>query len=92
MTHQETYEELKELARTMGFAIRVEMGEFDGGLCTIRDQQVILVNRRHPLNRRIRLLAQSLHTIGLADVYVKPALRNIIEDEVAALAGGGFDE
>ncbi len=92
MNHQETYEELKELARTMGLPIRVEIGDFDGGLCTIRDQQVILVNRRHPLNRRISLLARSLYTMGLDDIFVKPALRNIIDDEVAAQTGGGSDQ
>lgn len=92
MTQQETYDELRELARSLGLPIRTEIGDFDGGICTIRDQQVILVNRRHPLNRRIRLLARSLHGFGLVDVYVKPALRSIIDDEIAGDSAEAIDE
>jgi len=92
MTQQETYDELKELARTLGLTIRVEIGDFDGGICMIKNQQVLLVNRRHPLNRRINLLARSLHQFGLDNVFVKPALRDIIADEVAAVEGAGSDD
>jgi len=82
VTQQETYEELKELARSVGLSVRVETGDFDGGLCTVRDTQVILINRRHPLARRINLLARSLNAFGIDDRFVKPALRSVIDDEV----------
>ncbi len=82
VTQQETYEELKELARSVGLSVRVETGDFDGGLCTVRDKQVILINRRHPLARRINLLARSLNAFGIDDRFVKPALRSVIDDEV----------
>ncbi len=83
MTQKEIYEELKELARELGVKVRLETGNFSGGLCTVDEQQVILVNRRHHQTRRITVLARALHDFGLDKTFVKPALRDRIEDEVA---------
>lgn len=83
MTQQQTYDELKLLAEQIGLTVRVEMGDFDGGLCTVHDRKVILINRRHFLSKRINVMARALNQIGLGDVFVKPALRETIEDEVA---------
>ena len=85
MTHQEFYDELKTLAQEMGLAIRSELGDFDGGLCTVKSQRVILVNRRHDMGRRIHIIARSLHSVGIDDRFIKPALREVIEDEIATL-------
>lgn len=83
MTQQEVYEELRELAREKGVKVRLETGNFAGGLCTVDAQPVILINRRHHQTRRITVLARALHDLGLDDVFVKPALRDRIDDEVA---------
>ena len=83
MTEQQKYEELKLLAEQMGLGFRSEIGDFDGGLCTIKEQRVILLNRRYPLARRINVMARALHQAGLDNVFVKPAVRAVIDDEVA---------
>jgi hypothetical protein len=83
MTEQQKYEELKLLAEQMGLAVRTEIGDFDGGLCTIKEQRVILLNRRHPFSRRINIMARALHQAGLDNVFVKPAVRAVIDDEMA---------
>ncbi len=93
MTQEETYDELKQLALELGLVIRHEMGDFDGGLCTIKEQRVVLVNRRHPIRRRIHVVARALHETGLDAIFVKPALRDIIDDEVAlALTSASSEE
>lgn len=86
MTQQEVYDELKVLADQKGIKVRLETGNFAGGLCTVDDQQIILINRRHHQTRRLNVLARALHEVGLDDVYVKPILRDRIEDEVATAA------
>lgn len=86
MTQQQVYDELKALAEEIGLTVRVEIGDFDGGICTVNERRVLLLNRRHPLGRRINITARSLHAVGLENVFVKPALREIIEEELA-LAG-----
>jgi hypothetical protein len=83
MTQQQIYDDLKVLAEQMGLVVRMEMGDFDGGICVLKDRKVILLNRRHDIARRINVIARSLHRIGLGDVFVKPALRELIDDEVA---------
>lgn len=86
MTQQEVYDELKVLADQKGIKVRLEAGNFAGGLCTVDDQRIILINRRHHQTRRLNVLARALHEVGLDDVYVKPILRDRIEDEVATAA------
>lgn len=83
MTSQQFYDELKLIAEQMGLSVRLEMGDFDGGLCTVMDRKVILLNRRHDISRRVNVIARVLHANGLDDVFVKPAIREMIEDEVA---------
>lgn len=89
MTHQQIYDELKQLAEQMGIAVRLEVGDFDGGSCTVNEQRVILINRRHDITRRVNVLARALHGEGLDEVFVKPALRDFIEDEVARARAAG---
>jgi hypothetical protein len=89
MTQQEVYDELKTLAQNKGIAVRLETGDFDGGVCTVDGDRIILINRRHHQTRRINVLACALNEIGLDDVFVKPALRDRIDDEVAARMAAG---
>lgn len=86
MTQQQIYDELKLLAEQIGLSVRIEMGDFEGGLCTVNDRRVILINRRHLFGKRINVMARALHQAGLGDIFVKPALREVIEEELA-LAG-----
>lgn len=91
MTQQQIYDELKLLAEETGLTVRVEIGDFDGGICTVNERRVLLLNRRHPLGRRIHIMARSLYRAGLDNVFLKPALREIIEEEIA-LAGVANDQ
>lgn len=84
MTQQEFYDELKGLAAQKEIKVRLEAGNFEGGLCAVDNQQVILINRRHHQSRRINVLARSLHEVGLDDLFVKPAVRDRIADETVS--------
>ncbi len=83
MTTEELLEELKALASEMGLKVRFENGNFEGGYCLLREQQLLVINRRTSVQRKIRTLAIGLHEFGLDSVYVPPALREAIEDEVS---------
>ncbi len=85
MTQQQIYDELKLLAEQMGLMVRIEMGDFEGGICTVHSKRLLLINRRHHFGRRIHVMARSLHDAGLDQVFVKPALRDAIEEEMALL-------
>jgi hypothetical protein len=82
MKHEEIVAELHGLARQLGVAIRYEKGDFEGGYCTLKDEKVLLINKRLSPHRKAAVLALALHGIGLETVFIKPALREYIEDEV----------
>ena len=83
MKHDELIEELHTLAVQLGVTIRYERGDFEGGYCILRDQRLLLVNRRLLPARKASVLAVAMQDIGLDNVFVKPAVRAYIEDEVA---------
>ena len=76
-------EELNEIARQLGVTIRYDRGDFEGGYCILKEQKLLLVNRRLLPARKASVLATAMSEIGLENVFVKPAIREFIEDEVA---------
>jgi hypothetical protein len=83
MTVEEFFPELETLAEEMGVHIRYEKGDFEGGYCILRDERIIVVNRRLNVNRKVSVISQGLNQLGLDNVYIKPAVRFCIEDELA---------
>jgi len=79
-------QELQNVATQLGVTIRFERGDFEGGYCILRDQKILLVNRRLFPARKASVLAIAMHEIGLEDMYLKPAVREYIEDEIAKVA------
>jgi len=81
MKAEEIIEELQDVAHQIGVTIRFEKGDFEGGFCVLREQRLVLVNRRLTPTRKASLLALALQNIGLDTVFLKPAIRQYIEDE-----------
>ncbi len=86
MNYQQLIGELEELTRQLGIQIRYEKGDFDGGYCILKTQQVLVVNKRLADARRAVAIAQALSEIGLDAIFIKPSLRTFIEDEAARAA------
>lgn len=75
--------ELEVLAANSGIGLRYEKGDFEGGYCVLKDERLIVVNKKLPPARRASILAQGLAEIGIDELYLKPAVREFIEDELA---------
>jgi hypothetical protein len=73
--------ELEEVADRLGFKIRYEKGNFEGGYCILKESRLLVVNSRNEIERRIIIVAKSLKQIGIDDVFIKPNVREIIEKE-----------
>ncbi|HMT10102.1 MAG TPA: hypothetical protein PKA39_00600 [Ignavibacteria bacterium] len=73
--------ELEEVADKLGFKIRYEKGNFEGGYCILKESRLLVVNARNEVERRIIIVAKSLKEIGIDDIFVKPNVREIIEKE-----------
>lgn len=79
--------ELEELAEKSGVKVRYDKGDFEGGYCVIKKDKVILINKRLAPPRRATLLALGMAEIGIDEMYLKPAVRDFIEDEIARSRG-----
>jgi hypothetical protein len=86
MTHEQILSELEQLASNCGISIRYEKGDFDGGYCVLKAERLIVINKRLALARRTSVLAQGLAEVGIDEMYLKPAVREYIEDELARVS------
>lgn len=82
MNAEDYLPDLEELATEMGMRIRYEKGDFDGGYCILKDQQIIVVNKKLHPSRKSVVIALALGEIGIENLFVKPNLRMFIEDEM----------
>lgn len=88
MKYQTLILELEELAAQLGLKLRYEKGDFEGGFCILKEEKMLVVNKKLPDPRRASVLAQALNEYGLDNMFVKPSLREYIEDEIARQAAG----
>ena len=86
MKHEDLIQELQTAAAQIGITVRWERGDFEGGYCILRDQKLLLINKRLMPVRKAAVLATALNGIGLDNVYLKPAVREFVEDEAARAA------
>jgi len=73
-------EELKQAARQLGLEVRAEKGNFRGGRCTVDGETIVMLNKRHLPETRLRVLAEALRDAPMDTVYLKPAVREALED------------
>lgn len=75
--------ELEALAHQLRVEIRYEAlsGEtfFAGGMCRIRGRPVIIVNKGASLREKTTTLISALGRFDLNGMYLKPALRELLE-------------
>jgi len=83
MLNDQILNELEQLASNCGIAIRYEKGDFDGGYCVLKAERLIVINKRLAPVRRASVLARGLAEVGIDEIYLKPAIREYIEDELA---------
>ena len=88
MTHDQLVKELELLASNSGITVRYEKGDFEGGFCVLRSERIILVNKKMNTPRKASILAQGLAEFGIDEEYLKPAVREFIEDELARIGLG----
>jgi hypothetical protein len=85
---------LAEAHQQLGVAVRRERGPFRGGRCTVDGREVMILNKLHPPEAQLAVLAESLRTLPVDQLYLRPAVRVALEDAWAAHDAGtaGADE
>ena len=77
-------DQLEALAYGLGIEIRYEKIPQDevtiaGGRYRLKGKNVVVIDSRSTTKDRIRILVQALKPFDLADVYIRPALRELLE-------------
>ena len=56
-----------------------DKGDFNGDNCLLFANNTIVINKHKPLDQRLHVLAKCFSQINLDNVYIKPVLRDLIE-------------
>lgn len=70
---------LEEAARQLGLEVRWEKGNFRGGRCVLDGREMVMLNKNHPPEVHLAVLAESLHGLPIETVYLRPAVREAME-------------
>jgi len=76
--------QLEGLAHQLGIQIRYEkIAEEElkstGGLCRVKGENVIIINSKATTKHKIKTLGKALKNFDLSNVYIRPALRELLE-------------
>lgn len=71
---------LEQTAAQLGVAVRRERGPFRGGYCTVNGRGLIVLNRQHPPEVMLAVLAEGLRHLPVDTVYLRPAVRKALEE------------
>ncbi|MEM1271413.1 MAG: hypothetical protein AAF752_12880 [Bacteroidota bacterium] len=71
--------ELEEAAGQLGVQIRREKGRFRGGACVVKGDDVFVLNKNHPPEVHMALLAGLMRELPADTIYLKPQVRAALE-------------
>ena len=74
------YNDLKEAFERLEYKIILDNGNFKSGYCILEDEKIIVINKNKPFESRINSLYSILSSINISDIYLKPYIRDIIEN------------
>lgn len=83
MTIKEIAKELEQIAILSGVIIRRDKGNFKSGAAILKDQKLVLINKNATPEIVARAIARGLPDEVLQHSFIKPAVREFIEKEIA---------
>jgi len=77
--------QLEELAERLGVLVRDENINIDdvsstGGLCIVEGQHILILNSKTTLQEKIQVAIKALRQFDISDIYVKPGIRELLEE------------
>ena len=81
MNSDKLFSEFENLDEKLGLKILKGKGDFIGGICTVNNKTVIVVNKQKPMEQRLKTIANSLVKLNLEEIFIVPAVRDYIENQ-----------
>ena len=83
MKPDQLYQELKDLAERIHITVSEENLKTSGikvksGLCTVKGKQIFIMDKHKSVHKKIRILAEQLAMKPLEDLYIIPAVRDLL--------------
>ena len=83
MKPDQLYQELKDLAERIHITVSEENLKTSGikvksGLCTVKGKQIFIMDKHKSVHKKIRILAEQLAMKPLEDLYIIPAVRELL--------------
>ena len=82
MKPRELFEELTAIAKSLGFTIRKDTGNFRSSNCILRDEKIILLNKFNTPEAHNRTLASAINLADNNSIYIKPVVREFLAEEM----------
>ena len=91
MDQNAVIEQLEELARGFGIEICYEPITLEeetinvvGGFCKLRGEQLLIINSNAGARNKIKILVQALRRFDLDKIYIRPAIRDLLNATTTA--------
>ena len=83
MKPEQVYQELKDLAEKLAVTVseqnlRTAGIKVKSGLCTVKGKDMFIMDKHQSVHKKIRILAAELAQMPHENVYVMPAVRDIL--------------
>lgn len=84
MKPENIYQELKNISEKLGIPVFEKNFKDTGikvksGFCRIKEEDRFIIDKNKHINKKVRILASFISTLDHEDIYVIPAVREIIE-------------
>jgi hypothetical protein len=78
--------QLEEIAQKLNLKVRYEQIRkesrfYPGGLCRVKDEDIIIINSKAPLEDKINTFVGALGNFDLSSIFIHPALRDLFKVE-----------
>ena len=84
MDDQTALSHLEGLADKLGIPVRYEMIKDEltglGGLCRIEGEYMLIIHSKATVKEKMQIMIEALRRFDLGDIYVRPALRKLLEE------------
>ena len=77
---QQLLDDFIELSQKFDIRIIQDKGDFNGDSCMLFADNVVVINKLKPLEQRLHILAKCFSKMDLDKVYIKPVLRDLIDN------------
>jgi len=79
MRRTELYDRLLEKARDVFSRVEISNGDFRGGVCIVRGEKHLVLNKGASLDTNLRIVSNALADEELDETFLLPVLREAIE-------------